>query len=184
MDQLCLQDRIHWGLNVAAQAIGVPTDAYRPAGPSEPLCPVNRFLRLHAVFCGVRGGFERANEYEHPLWSGIFDAAYTRVGDYLVQSTGTWFVAAQQPLLPVLCVRADRVVSFTRAAAPTASGVNTYGGVTAATSTPPSDELAGQCPSCLHSQAFRSRLCPETLVSRWTVLLPAHPDVILRFPIC
>ena len=112
MDELCLQDRIHWGMNRAARSIGMPTDAYRPSGPLKPLQPANRFLRLHAAFCNVRGGFERPIEYDHPLWSGIFDAAYTRVGDYLVQPNGTWFVAAQQPLLPVLsCTgKSDHIV--------------------------------------------------------------------------
>src|SRR5579863_2090829 len=114
MDELRLKDRISWGLNVAARFIGVPTDAYRPSGASEPLSPTNRFLHLRAAFNDVRGGFERANTYDHPLWNGIFDTAYTRVGDYLVQQGGIWFIAAQQSLMPVLCVRTDRVVSLTR----------------------------------------------------------------------
>ena len=180
MDEPRLQDRIRWGLNVAARSIGAVTDAYRPSGPFEPLRPTNRFLRLHAAFCGVRGGFERAIEYDHPLWSGIFDAAYTRVGDYLVQAKGTWFVAAQQSLLPVLCVRADRTVSFARAAAPTASGVNTYGGVTAATNVP----LLTNWPASIRTASVAgpsaAALPGDAPVTYWTVLLPACPEIVLR----
>jgi hypothetical protein len=180
MDELRLQDRIRWGLNVAARSIGLPTDAYRPSGPSEPLRPSNRFLRLHAAFCGVRGGFDRPIEYDRPLWSGIFDAAYTRVGDYLVQPKGTWFVAAQQPLLPVLCVRADRIVSFARAAAPTASGVNTYGGVTAATNTPLLTNWPASVRTASAAGPSAAALPGDASVTYWTVLLPAHPEVVLR----
>src|SRR5208282_2939852 len=179
MDESRLQDRISWGLNVAARSIGAPTDAYRPSGALEPLRPANRFLRLHVAFSNVHGGFERPNTYDHALWNGIFDSAYTRVGDYLVQHSGTWFIAAQQPLMPVLCVRADRIVSFTRPAAPTASGVNTYGGITAATNTP----LLTNWPASVQAASLAgvpsADLPGDSSVSHWTVLLPAQPGVVL-----
>jgi hypothetical protein len=100
MDPARLQDRIHWALNTAARAIGVQTDAYRPTGVSEPLDPTNRFLRLPAAFTVPDGRFARPNGYGDALWYGVFDAAYTRPGDYLVQQDATCFVAAQQRLLP------------------------------------------------------------------------------------
>ena len=179
MDESRLQDRISWGLNVASRSIGTPTDAYRPSDVSEPLRATNRFLRLRAAFSNVHGGFERPNTYDHPLWTGIFDSAYTRVGDYLVQQSGTWFIAAQQALMPVLCVRADRTVSFTRPAAPTASGVNNYGGIIAATNTP----LLTNWPASVRTTSLAgipsAGLPGDSSVSHWTVLLPAHPDVVL-----
>ena len=119
MDPAHLQDRIHWALNTAARAIGIQTDAYRPSAVSEPLDPVNRFLRLRAAFTAPDGRFARPNAYGDALWHGVFDAAYTRPGDYLVQEGAIWFIAAQQRLLPVLCVRTNRVVAFWRPAAPT-----------------------------------------------------------------
>src|SRR6476469_459057 len=109
-----LQDRIHRGWNAAARAIGADTDAYRPRGPSEPLARTNRFLRLRAAFTAPDGRFVRPNSYGDALWYGIFDAAYTQPGDYLVQQESVWFIAAQQRMLPVLCVQTDRIVSFWR----------------------------------------------------------------------
>ena len=82
--------------------------------------------------------------YGDALWYGIFDAAYTRPGDYLVQADAVWFIAAQQRLLPVLCVQTNRIVSFWRPAAPSTTGVNTYGGVTTETNEVLLDELAGE----------------------------------------
>jgi hypothetical protein len=91
-----------------------------------------------------------------------------------------WFIAAQQPLLPILCVRAARVVSFTRPATTTTSGVGSYGGYTRAsanalfTGFPASvlnADIVGIDPTDLPADAI-----PES----WQVLLPARPEVVLR----
>ena len=82
-------------------ATGTTTSAYRPRGAESPLSARNRFLRLHAAFSGLDGRFARPNGYGNALWYGVFDAAYTLPGDYLVQQDSTWFIAAQQKLLPV-----------------------------------------------------------------------------------
>ena len=179
MDQARIQDRVCWGMNVAARAAGATTDAYRPVDCANPLAPANRFLRLPAVFSGAEGRFVRPRGYGDALAHGTFDSAYTRPGDYLVQGDATWFIAAQEPLLPVLCVRANRIVSFVRAGAPTATGVNSYGGVTAASTTPlltnwPASVLGASGGG--HSEA---ELPSDATVPYWTVLLPAAPDIVL-----
>ena len=129
-----LQDRIHRGLNAAARAVGADTDAYQAVRRLGATCtgePVPApARRLHSR---IDGRFTRPNAYGEALWHGIFDAAYTRPGDYLVQAGCVWFIAAQQRLLPVLCVKTNRIVSFWRPAAPSTTGVNAYGGVTTAT---------------------------------------------------
>jgi hypothetical protein len=180
MDPARLQDRIHWALNTAARAIGIQTDAYRPSGVSEPLDPTNRFLRLPAAFTAPDGRFARPNGYGDALWYGVFDAAYTRPGDYLVQQDATCFVAAQQRLLPILCVRTNRIVSFWRPAAPTNDGENTYGGITTATNAP----LLTNWPANVLGASGRgqpdSDLPSDSAIPYWTVLLPAYPGLILR----
>ena len=180
MDAASLQDRIHWGMNVAARSIGAQADAYRPRGVSDPLATQNRFVRLYAAFTGLRGGFAHATPYGNALWYGIFDAAYTCPGDYLVRDDGTWFIAAQQPLLPVLCVQTNRVVTFSRPAAQGAAGVNTYGGVTAENLEP----LLERWPASVITASTAGRpdagLPGDASVACWTVLLPAVVGVTLR----
>ncbi len=180
MDSARLEDRIRWGLNVAARATGATTSAYRPSGADNPLAPRNRYLRLHAAFSGLDGRFSRPNGYGNVLWCGIFDAAYTRPGDYLVQQAATWFIAAQQMLLPVLCVQTNRVVSFARPAVPTSTGVNSYGGITSANVTP----LMTNWPASVLIESRDSpplaNLPSGTAVSHWTVLLPACPGIVLQ----
>lgn len=88
----------------------------------------HRFLKLPACFVPARGGDRRANLPGDPFWDGIFDASYTRPGDYIVAETGVFFIASQLPLLPVLCVRTNRTISLARPAAQTRVSSNTYGG--------------------------------------------------------
>ena len=180
MNPTALQDRIHRGLNTAARAIGAETDAYRPTDVSEPLDPTNRFLRLRAGFTAEDGKFARPNGYGDALWYGVFDAAYTQPGDYLVQGDVVWFVAAQQRLLPVLCVQTNRVVSFWRPAAPSNTGENTYGGVTTATNS----ALLSNWPASVLGASGRGQpntdLPSDSSVPYWTVLLPAFPGVMLH----
>jgi hypothetical protein len=177
--QTRIQDRIRWGLNVAARVSGATADAYRPSSVSDPLAPENRFLRLHALFSGMHGSFERPNHYGMSLVHGIFDAAYTRAGDYLVQGGAVWFIASQEPLLPVLCVRCNRVVVFSRSVTSGTAGVAEYGGVTAASTT----SLLKAWPASVLGAAGNGEpqadLPSDNTVPYWTVLLPAFPGVIL-----
>jgi hypothetical protein len=180
MDATILQDRASRGLGVAARRVGARTDAFRPRGVSDPLAPANRFLRLHAAFSAPDGRFQRPNAYGSPLWHGTFDTAYTKPGDYLVQPAGTWFVAAQQPLLPVLCVETNRIASFVRPAAPGGVGVNGYGGVALSTATP----LLSRWPASVLTAGSGMRpsanLPSDSTTATWTVLLPAIRGIVLR----
>ena len=167
MDPAWLTDRVYRGLNAAARKTGADTDAYRPSGATDPLASNNRFLRLRAAFTARDGRFAHPNAYGDALWYGIFDAAYTRPGDYLAQADGVWFIAAQQRLLPVLCVKTNRVVSFSRPSAPSGTGINKYGGTTATTSRPlltswPASVLY-QTAECL-TLAWRGRI-PESTIA-------------------
>jgi hypothetical protein len=179
VDPVKLQDRIHWGLNIAARAVGADADVYRPSGFAEPLAPENRYLRLRAAFTARDGKFAHPNAYGDALWYGIFDAAYTRSGDYLVQADSVWFIAAQQRLVPVLCVQTNRVVSFSRPAAPSSTGVNTYGGVITATN----EVLLTNWPASVLGVVGKGHpsadLPSDSLVPYWTVLLPAIPGITL-----
>lgn len=180
MNPAVLQDRIYWGANVAARQLGALTDAYRPMGNVDPLALIHRYLRLPAAFTGPEGKFIHPNSYGSALSYGIFDAAYTRVGDYLVQGHSIWFIAAQQPLLPVLCVKTNRFVSFSRAVAPSATGVNTYGGVTAATTTPLLTSWPANVLGASGGGRPEADLPSDNTVPYWTILLPAIPNVVLR----
>ncbi len=171
MQVATLQDRIARGLGSAARHVGADCDAFRPQSATAPLAPENRFLRLPAAFTAEDLTLRRPAGYGRPTWSGIFDTAYTRPGDYLAGPAGTFFIAAQQALLPALCVLTTRTLSVTRSAAPAEAGVNAYGGLTTATAT---TVLAGWPASVLFAGVGSPGDLPgDASTPTWTVLLPA-----------
>ena len=178
MDARRLQDRINWGLNRTARFLGLPTDAYRPDGPRNPLRAANRYLRLHAAFSKADGDFDEAVPFGVPLWRGHFDGAYTRPGDYLVQDGNIWFIAAQQSLLPILCVKTNATISIGRPVSPDTG--TTYG----TTSPNLTEPLISEWPVCISSigggQQSPSRLPSDSVVSHWTVIMPRVPESMPR----
>lgn len=179
MDAARIQDRIQWGNNVAARWLGRQTDAYRPRAADSPVSAVNRYLRLHAAFRPATGGARQAGSYGSALWHGIFDAAYTRCGDYLVQNDMTWFIASQQDMLPVLCVRTNRIVSLARPDAPSAAGTNAYGGIVTGNTTRLMTNWPASVLGTSGSGVPQAGLPNDMSVPYWTVLMPALPDVAI-----
>lgn len=174
-----LQDRLYFAAGVAARHVGSSIDAYRPTSAINPISEANRFLRLYAAFLPPRGRMDGFVGYGSNEWHGIFDASYTQPGDYLVASNRAFFVAAQQPLLPVLCILANRVVSLRRPAIQSAVGSNSYGGYVSADAALllqgwPASILgvsgAGDAPSGLPT----AQATPQM-----TVLLPNLPSVVI-----
>lgn len=174
-----LQDRLYLGLGISARHIGQAADAFRPKGPVNPLHPQNRFLRLPATFVSAKGNGGQTNVYGDALWHGVFDASYTRAGDYLVLETGNYFVASQEPLLPILCVKTNRMISIVRPAMQTNAASNSYGGYTSGSSV----TLLGGWPACVlgetRSSASTTDLPTDQVIPYWNVLLPAATGVIL-----
>ena len=173
MEQSHLQDRISWGLNRTARHIGQKTDAYRPKGNGNPLSPTNRFLQLQAAFSASDGKFSRPNGYGNALWQGYFDSAYTQPGDYLVQDGNIWFIAAQQKLLPVLCVQTNRTASFVRPAATSTIGLNPYGGMALQASTKLITDIPVSILGISSAGKPSAALPDDSVTGWWTVLLPA-----------
>lgn len=178
MDVARLQDRFYWGLNRAANVMGVPSDAYRPTGASNPLDRTNRYLRLNAAFSRVDGRFDHTPAYGEALWRGHFDASYTRAGDYLVNSGGIWFIASQYSLLPVLCVKTNRIISITRPANPVTASASVSSTPTAAI------PLMSRWPaSVLGIRAegkSPTRLPGDTMVANMVALLPSSHNQVLQ----
>lgn len=110
---------------------------------------------------------------------GIFDAAYTRPGDYLVQEGAVWFIASQEPLLPVLCVRCNRVVSFSRPVTSSTTGIAEYGGVASTSMTSLLQSWPASVLGASGSGEPQADLPSDNTVPYWTVLLAAFPGVTL-----
>jgi hypothetical protein len=129
MDAERLIDRVARGMGQAAVHLGELYEAFRPRSAIDPLSPDNRLLCLNAAFHSEDKDWNRSARYDQPVWCSVHDTAYTRPGDYLCGPAGTFFIAAQPPLLPTVCVLTNRVLSFLRADGASLPGQNGYGGV-------------------------------------------------------
>ena len=168
-----LQDVIARSLGSAARHIGATCQAFRPSCAIEPLAPENRYLRLNAAFTQDNLSFRSPVGYGHATWSGIFDSAYTRPGDYLTGPAGIFFISAQQKLLPTSCVLTTGTVSITRAAAPEVVGINPYGGFVSVMATP---VITAWPASILFAGSGAPGDLPgDASVPTWTILLPSTP---------
>ena len=188
MLHITLQDKISRGYGNAARAIGELCDLYRPQSATDPLNGRNHILRFYAGFLPYDGRVRMPTSYGHVTWQGVFDAAYTQPGDFIVgpltrsgaQDAAIWFIAAQQPLLPPLCVRTSALIDVVRSSTSTTVGAGSYGGVGALSSI----TILSACPaSIIHASGvgLNPLGLPATVApGDWEVLLPAASNVVLR----
>lgn len=180
MSQAHLQDRHTYALGVAGRHLGTWADAYRPAHPLEPFKDEFRFMKLPAAFVPARGGAQQTNLYGDPFWHGLFDASYTRPGDYLRCRTGVYFIASQLPLLPLLCVMTNRTVSLVRPNPQSAPSANPYGGYSWGNDTA---LMTGWPASVVTNTRYgqpEGKLPTDQPVSYLTVLMPRIEPVTLE----
>ena len=178
MDARRVQDAVHRGLGRAGRVVGEWCEVFRADGPERPMADERRVLRMPAAFSAPDGKFGRPVSHGQVYWHGVFDAAYTKVGDYIRRGDGAvWFVATQQALMPVLCVRASRVVDVLRPSGPEAPGVAPYGGAGE-----PRAVLRGWPTGIVASSGGglgEADLPERSGAGSWTMLLPALAGVVL-----
>jgi len=125
---VAIGDAVHRGLGLAARAVGQWCDLFRPRGPHAPLALANRVARLPAAFFAPSGA-QNVVAYGSALRHGVFDSALARVGDYLRSAEDVFFIIGLPQFGPALCVKTNRVISFSRPTAPRGAGLGDYSGV-------------------------------------------------------
>jgi hypothetical protein len=182
MDGAKLQDRLQRAAGRSAEIIGETCDLYRPQDASCPISPSNRILRLKCAFMPLGGSLRRPVLQSQALWQGLFDSAYTQPGDLLRRSRdgAIFFVAAQQPLLPVLCVRALRLVTIKRSATANQAGLNLYGGVISATEVTIAEAWPASMAPLASQGTADANITAGITAGAWQVLLPSSLKLELR----
>lgn len=178
MNSVRMNQLIYRGLGKAAQRIGPTCTVYRPASALLPISPENIVTTLPASFT-TSYNFSKPNSYGQPTWQAILDGTQVEAGDYIVGPDGTWFIAAKQPLLPILAVDCPRTVDIFRPQKQSGAGKTGYGGNTSANQ----QTLATQWPmSELKDSKGRDTeadLPADVSSAWWTFLLPPIPGVTL-----
>ena len=184
MDQPTIQARVNHGNAIATRFLGAPFTQYRPTSVTNPVSGTPVATLQCAFDPDAAFSFAKPSGYSKPIYYGLFDGTNVRVGDYLVSATqGTFFTAGYEPIKPWLCVSCNRVMTFTRAAAPASTGLDPiYSGATQATDTL---LLTGWPASCLAGTKGERgpssiQLPGDVKLPWWAILLPAYPGVILN----
>jgi len=180
MDGTKLQSKIYIGYGKAALRLGLAFAQYRPSMAINPLSspPVNPALL--ASFNAEDMKYGKPNKYAKPTWYCLADGTGMQVFDYLIRGDKTYFIAAMQPLLPILAVDCNRVINITRPQLQTqVGGVTDYEGTTAANETPlmigwPASILQGT-----KGEKGEVQLPGDARNPWWAVLLPYTAGVTL-----
>lgn len=179
MDGATLNSRIHAGYARVARYIGTTYAHYRPANASTPIAAGNKLADLPVSLNAQDPRYSKPNSYGKALWFAVADGAQLAVGDYIEGAQGILFVAAVQPLLPILVVECNRTVSIRRPQQQTGVGAVGYGGDTDANEVAlmtawPASVLQG-------GNGDRNALLPgDSRNPMFTVLLPHYAGVTLR----
>ena len=181
MDAAGIQAKINRGASIASGKLGQPFAwfrAYGSASPLDPACQMGTLLAYLDPNFTYDG--KKPNGYNKPLWGALFDRTLTQGGDYLQGGQGTFFLAAQQPLLPTLAVECNAVISVARPGGIDLAHEDSYGGQTMAGDLPlltrwPASVLAGG-----RTQAGTSGLPGDAVMKGKELLFPAAPGVLLR----
>jgi hypothetical protein len=116
--------------------------------------------------------YGKPNKYGKATWYALVDGTNLNVGDYFVGPQGTFFIAALQPLLPILVVECNRTVSVFRPEEQAGVGLGPYGANTAANQTL---LVSGRPCSILQGtkgEKSESNLPGDTRSPWWTILMP------------
>ena len=181
MSASTIEGAIWSGMAAAAAILGFGYQQFRPAGPYNPVsgAPLNAALPVAATV--QYGRFSAAPDWEKPERFLYVDGRQTAVGDYLTGGPlGTLAIVSQDPMLPVIGIVCNHVLTFKRPGAPAAfGGQSGYGGDVAAAETP----LLTGWPAYLGA-AGRGGRSPANLpgdveMPRLDIRLPMWPGVVL-----
>lgn len=191
MDGATIQARIYAGRAKAAQRIGLSCGQFRPLAPAAPLG--NQVGTLLAAFNAGDSKYLVPNLPGDAIWYGDFDGRLTQPGDYLVRQAdgSTWYVAAQQQLLPIVCIECNRSVTVLRGGAASQpvgllgynaespcdpGSMQTLLGTAGSPGTfwPASILLGGR------SQSSETKLPSSSRQAGWRILLPPSVPVMLQ----
>lgn len=116
MDALSIQAKVNRGFAIGARILGRPCQVFRPDGPANPLDPANLIDTIEAAFdTGATFPFTQPSAYgKNENWYGMFDQTGTRVGDYIVSPTDTYFIASQEGFSAARTVRCTRTAIAVR----------------------------------------------------------------------
>lgn len=170
VSQATIQARIWRGYAKAAQRIGVPYQFHRPDNGAFPGAALfTRPVSLNAE--DMKYG--RPSKHGKAGWYALADGTGLQPGDYLVGPQGVFFLAALQPLLPILAVECNRTVTLSRPPEPAGIGAQDYSGMTPDNAVPFASGVPCSILQGAKGEKNEVDLPADTRLPWWAILMPA-----------
>ena len=177
-----IQAAIYQGFGLAALVLGKPCTQYRPNGSGPPIVSGNIIQTLQAAFTtDAAYSFKQPSKYNKAEWFGLFDPTLFGVGDYIVGTDGTFFLASMESLTSVLVMKCNNVLTLSRPTFADAAGANAPWGDSVGTNEPilltswPAVTLIGG-----RAEGGAVDLPDDVRMSGWVVFLPLTPGIVIR----
>ncbi len=203
MDATKINARIYAGRAKAALRLGLDYALYRPVSNAQPID--TSILTLNAALNAADNNYRKPNLYNKPIWFGDFDGRLTQPGDYLKRDAQVFYIAAQQSLLPIVCIECNRAVTIVSGSAssnptPPVFGAQPYSGVCVDSEVPnvgsaatekvtdtkdqsPTDKYSGRwpCSILLSGRDQGINVVPTSIKEAgWIILLPPSLTVVIN----
>lgn len=187
MDSVTLQAHIYAGRGKAAIRIGLDCRQYRPLLAGVPFG--NLIATIKSAFNSGDPLYKSPNLFGDPVWYADLDGRATQPGDYLVRVAdgSTWYIAAQQQLLPIVCIECNRALRISRQALVVgAVGLQGYGSSSPCDPASMGDILGvpgSLWPASIllggRSRNSEAHLPAGVKQSGWRIMLPASVPAVL-----
>ncbi|HUB90955.1 MAG TPA: hypothetical protein VMA74_14615 [Dyella sp.] len=175
MDGNTLQGKLYAGYAAAAQRIGISFAQYRPTVGTPALGIGNQVGSVLAAFDTGPFAFTKPQDYGKATWTCLADGRLLLPGDYLSASSGTYFIASMQPLLPIMAVLCNRTVTVWRPQQQAAIGPLGYGGSTQTNETAIADAFPASVLAASKTGHAPTNLPGDVPDAWYTLLLPGLP---------
>jgi hypothetical protein len=179
MDSTKLQQKVWAGYAKAALRIGPIFTLFRPSDAINPF-QYGPVTSLNASFNAEDMTYGRPNKYGKPTWYCLVDGTQTLVGDYLINDAQTFFIAAMQPILPILAVDCNRTINVLRPQQQTGVGAVGYGGDTDANETLLMQGWPASLLQGTKGEKNEVNLPGDVRNPWWQMLMPAFSGVVLQ----
>ncbi|MDY3551409.1 hypothetical protein R5W24_000485 [Gemmata sp. JC717] len=169
-DQAGIQAKIWRGYGKAARKLGAEYQFRRPAAGAFPGTAL--FTRLVSINAEDMT-YRKPDKYGKATKYAVVDGTGVAPGDYFIGPEGTFFIAAMQPLLPILAVECNRTVVFARVPNDPGVGARGYSGMTARSELPYASRVPCSILQGTKGERNEAKLPADTRVPWWAVLVPA-----------
>jgi len=180
MDGIKAQSKIYKGYAIAAKKIGLVYNQYRSTTGIDPIVIGNLISSTFYASFNVSWDYMKASKYGNAIFQCVADGRVLQVGDYLVDSSKTWFIIGMEHLLPILAVECNATATIERPTQSTAKGFVGYAGYVPGNGTVVMQNIPISLLIDGRGRENPNKLPMDSTWGRWLILMPFLGNVQIK----